>query len=809
MQHLVTTSLKAALLASALCSGKLIAQTAPMFGADPVVNLVAAAAESGYLGVYVDGPADGGGVRLADIVEDSPAAKAGLKAGDVIVAIADRTTASEEELRSAIASLGAGNKVKITFLRDGEKRRTSARLAAAPTEEAETDEPNEIADPVEVAGAGGSHWPMIEIVETPEAAGAPPATGGGWLGVQLAGDEGGANVAAVIDGSPAAAAGLQAGDVIVRVDGAAIESVDGLVRVIGGHAAGDKVRLVLLRDGEEKKLKVTLGSKANATMNVAPSGAGIGGVVMEAPVALPPPAAQGQPRRVRIAAAPSSAAGAGGAGAHAANSEALSAELKALRRQVEDLRARCEKQQQQLDAIRAALGGGGQREPEPVPEPAAGSEPAAVAFAFAGQGGGDAFELAGPAGGARVIDLALDDHAGELHQLDGGGLLQLDLDVDTGGGADLLFVPNLVATAAADAACEAGDVQTCELEPTCEVEETCELGPMTLALKVDADGMVSAAQCSEAGGEECCPVTEGGSGEFQIVIRDEGRMAGTPVIVTERCDLEPIDAEGDDGHRYSLVVATDGTDGSAHTKRVTVHRKASIGGSAPGGGLQFKVVGAGGDGASIGAGELPAEFGKSGSGQTRRVAVKVAGDCASSCGCDCVGCEKRVAPKKAATKCKAKAKKSAPKTLRFSTGSPSTEEQLIVVTPEGGDDLWVLNQGDAASPGVWFHDPKALPGRGHGMQNLRLRRLAPLPGMRGHWSPTIRLHRLGGDAAVCPAQKSCESCGSGRVDCLGGAGDFELMTIDLGNGGQCGSCAEPCDVECEVECEGKGESGGR
>jgi len=74
----------------------------------------------------------------------------------------------------------------------------------------------------------------------------------------------GALVTAVMDGSPAAAAGLQAGDIILTVDGRRIVRTAMLRRMIQAHAPGEGVSLLVLRDGKEKSLDVTLGQATDA-----------------------------------------------------------------------------------------------------------------------------------------------------------------------------------------------------------------------------------------------------------------------------------------------------------------------------------------------------------------------------------------------------------------------------------------------------------------------------------------------------------------------------------------------------------------
>ncbi|HXG52650.1 MAG TPA: M20/M25/M40 family metallo-hydrolase [candidate division Zixibacteria bacterium] len=78
-------------------------------------------------------------------------------------------------------------------------------------------------------------------------------------GVPAYGDDApGVRLAAVSPGSPAAAAGLRAGDVIVRFAGAKIESVEDLAAQLAGRSAGDEVEIVVLRGNRPLALKAVL-----------------------------------------------------------------------------------------------------------------------------------------------------------------------------------------------------------------------------------------------------------------------------------------------------------------------------------------------------------------------------------------------------------------------------------------------------------------------------------------------------------------------------------------------------------------------
>ena len=71
----------------------------------------------------------------------------------------------------------------------------------------------------------------------------------------------GATIAEVTEGSPAADAGLRAGDVIVAVEDETVSGAASLGRLIGEHAPGSKVGLTVVREGREQKVVATLGQR--------------------------------------------------------------------------------------------------------------------------------------------------------------------------------------------------------------------------------------------------------------------------------------------------------------------------------------------------------------------------------------------------------------------------------------------------------------------------------------------------------------------------------------------------------------------
>ncbi|MBA3640255.1 MAG: DegQ family serine endoprotease [Acidobacteria bacterium] len=139
------------------------------------------------------------GALVGDVEAGSPAAKAGIKSGDVITAINGESVKDSNVLRNEIAQLQPGTSVKITILRDGKEQILDATLgalqAAGNTRDGKGDGEGE-----------GTFGLSVEPLTANRAR---------ELGVEVTS---GLVVAAVTPGGRAASAGLQAGDVIAQVD---------------------------------------------------------------------------------------------------------------------------------------------------------------------------------------------------------------------------------------------------------------------------------------------------------------------------------------------------------------------------------------------------------------------------------------------------------------------------------------------------------------------------------------------------------------------------------------------------------------
>ena len=162
------------------------------------------------------------GALVSQVVDGSPADRAGIRTGDVITSVNGQPVKSNSELRNTIGLLRVGDKVEIGLLRDGKPVRVTAVIADTTSE---------------LSGGPASIHKSLEGAVLADAA-----------------DAGGALVRNVEPGSAAAQAGLRAEDVIVGANRGRVSSVHDLRERAKGAAVlvlevrrGATVLLVPLR----------------------------------------------------------------------------------------------------------------------------------------------------------------------------------------------------------------------------------------------------------------------------------------------------------------------------------------------------------------------------------------------------------------------------------------------------------------------------------------------------------------------------------------------------------------------------------
>jgi serine protease Do len=166
------------------------------------------------------------GALVAEAQSDAPAAKAGIKSGDVITSVNGDAVKDSRDLAKKIGSMSPGASVKLGYRRNGEDKTLSLTLGKMPNEQqANASEQSE--------DGSGSDVPHLGLAIAP----AKEVAGAGSRGVV---------VTAVEPGSTAAEHGMQSGDVILEVGGKSVSSVFDVKKAVADARQQGK-RSVLMR----------------------------------------------------------------------------------------------------------------------------------------------------------------------------------------------------------------------------------------------------------------------------------------------------------------------------------------------------------------------------------------------------------------------------------------------------------------------------------------------------------------------------------------------------------------------------------
>jgi len=221
------------------------------------------------------------GVGVTEVVKDSPAEKAGLRKDDVIVRFEGDSVTSVRKLSRLVSEVAPERSVRLTILRGGTEQELSVTIAKRNNNENVfgTVMPPEI---FRTTPRGDMKIDPGKIQINPGPDGFVFAFGGNRrIGIstqpltrQLADyfgvKDGGLLVTDVAENSPAAKAGLKAGDIITAVDGEKVESSGDVARAINKKEDGD-VTLTIVRDRSTRTISVTP-EKKTAPAVVRPSG---------------------------------------------------------------------------------------------------------------------------------------------------------------------------------------------------------------------------------------------------------------------------------------------------------------------------------------------------------------------------------------------------------------------------------------------------------------------------------------------------------------------------------------------------------
>jgi serine protease Do len=168
------------------------------------------------------------GALVSEVTPTSPAAKAGILPGDVIVSFDQKTVEDARALSALVAETPVGKEAALTLFRNGQKQVLPIVVGKFPSEKSEEES--------SAVPAQGKWGLRLQDLTSPMA---------GRLGIK-AGE--GVMVAGIQNGSPAERAGIHAGDVILEMNRQPVHSVEEARQLVSKAGEKDPLLLLVKRD---------------------------------------------------------------------------------------------------------------------------------------------------------------------------------------------------------------------------------------------------------------------------------------------------------------------------------------------------------------------------------------------------------------------------------------------------------------------------------------------------------------------------------------------------------------------------------
>ncbi len=225
---------------------------------DRPVKIIEEAPKRPLLGVYYSEDLETGGGLVTSVMDNTAAEKAGLLKGDVIIQLDKEVIQGINSLQEAVAAHKAGDKVKVVYLRDGQKMTKNITLG----------ENNRKETAFQWNNQNGRNFHFEDFNNLPSGKILNKKlseinTNRPMLGVTLSInrtvlDDGNGNredksdvtVQGVLPGSAASAMGIRSGDKIRKVNGQDVKDIADIRSALGDAKAGDEVRVSIERNGD-------------------------------------------------------------------------------------------------------------------------------------------------------------------------------------------------------------------------------------------------------------------------------------------------------------------------------------------------------------------------------------------------------------------------------------------------------------------------------------------------------------------------------------------------------------------------------
>ncbi len=224
-----------------------------------VADSALAAKQRGWLGVAIQemtpslqedlNAGDHWGLVITEVMDDSPAERAGLREEDIILKYDGKPVTRFDELARLVRRTRPGTEVTLVTLRDGKQMEIRVKIGKRPRRGSNVFLWRGPGKTIEIRG--GHPRLGVRVHELDK-----------YLASYFDVDAyEGVLVLEVMEDSPAEEAGIKAGDVILRIDDEKVHDADELCEILADYDEGDEVTLEIVRHGKRQRLTVTLEGK--------------------------------------------------------------------------------------------------------------------------------------------------------------------------------------------------------------------------------------------------------------------------------------------------------------------------------------------------------------------------------------------------------------------------------------------------------------------------------------------------------------------------------------------------------------------
>ena len=195
------------------------------------------------------------GVEIVKVYQSSPAEKAGLEVDDILLRFNGKTIDEVDDLIDRVQDTKIDDHVKITYLRNGEEKETTATIAGKQKKTWKKlygwFRPGEKYKDKLFKYKDDHAWMGVSTEELTDQLRA-------YFHVP---EDAGILISEVAENSPAEECGLQAGDIIISINKKEISDYYDLIKILDRYDPEDEIEISIIRDRQQKAIKMILGKQ--------------------------------------------------------------------------------------------------------------------------------------------------------------------------------------------------------------------------------------------------------------------------------------------------------------------------------------------------------------------------------------------------------------------------------------------------------------------------------------------------------------------------------------------------------------------